>query len=193
MLPEFQGGSYDSMGRRGLRQLLRDDQLGFRERLLQSNFADGVTIQSNYMTVGGTNWGWLPAPFMYSSYDYGSAIRESGDRDSVGSQRHRGLQIRREPVLRGLPAIGPVARQTEGVAAPASTNSGDYDRGAPQPDDNTQFVYLRQSDATSTSDAQHASGAQHRTELRLHVRRHRSGAELQRHLVARCKPELHRR
>ena len=30
------------------------------------------------MTVGGTDWGFNPAPFMYTSYDYGSPISEPG-------------------------------------------------------------------------------------------------------------------
>ena len=36
-------------------------------------------MQSYYMGVGGTNWGWLPDPDVYTSYDYGSAIRETGE------------------------------------------------------------------------------------------------------------------
>ena len=35
-------------------------------------------MQSIYMAVGGTNWGFNPAPFMYTSYDYGSPISEPG-------------------------------------------------------------------------------------------------------------------
>ncbi len=35
-------------------------------------------MQSIYMTVGGTDWGFNPAPFMYTSYDYGSPISEPG-------------------------------------------------------------------------------------------------------------------
>ena len=36
-------------------------------------------MQSNYMGVGGTNWGWLPDPDVYTSYDYGAAISETGE------------------------------------------------------------------------------------------------------------------
>jgi beta-galactosidase len=35
-------------------------------------------MQSIYMAVGGTDWGFNPAPFMYTSYDYGSPISEPG-------------------------------------------------------------------------------------------------------------------
>jgi len=34
-------------------------------------------MMSFYMTYGGTSWGWLPYPGVYSSYDYGSAIDEA--------------------------------------------------------------------------------------------------------------------
>jgi sulfite exporter TauE/SafE len=32
------------------------------------------------MGYGGTSWGWLPAPVVYTSYDYGSAIDEANSR-----------------------------------------------------------------------------------------------------------------
>ena len=34
----------------------------FENVYYKNNIAQGVTMQSNYMGVGGTNWGWLPAP-----------------------------------------------------------------------------------------------------------------------------------
>ena len=41
-----------------------------------TNLANGIGIQSFYMTYGGTSWGWLPAPVVFTSYDYGAAISE---------------------------------------------------------------------------------------------------------------------
>jgi len=64
MLPEFQGGSYDSWGGSGYANCYALTGPDFENGFYKSNLADGVTIQSNYMGVGGTNWGWLPAPFM---------------------------------------------------------------------------------------------------------------------------------
>jgi hypothetical protein len=29
------------------------------------------------MTFGGTNWGWLPADVVYTSYDYGAPFNEA--------------------------------------------------------------------------------------------------------------------
>jgi hypothetical protein len=79
MLPEFQGGSYDSWGGSGYPNCYALTGTDFENVFYKSNLADGVTIQSNYMGLGGTNWGWLPAPFMYTSYDYGAAIQETGE------------------------------------------------------------------------------------------------------------------
>ena len=42
-----------------------------------TNIANGITLQNFYMTFGGTSWGWLPAPVVYTSYDYGAAIDEA--------------------------------------------------------------------------------------------------------------------
>ena len=49
----------------------------FENVYYKNNVAQGVTMQSNYMGVGGTNWGWLPAPVVYTSYDYGAAWNEA--------------------------------------------------------------------------------------------------------------------
>ncbi|KAG8731854.1 hypothetical protein FRC10_001402, partial [Ceratobasidium sp. 414] len=42
----------------------------------KNNYAAGMSIQSLYMTYGGTNWGNLATPTVYTSYDYGAAISE---------------------------------------------------------------------------------------------------------------------
>jgi beta-galactosidase GanA len=39
--------------------------------------ANGLKIISPYMTFGGTNWGWLPADVVYTSYDYGAPFNEA--------------------------------------------------------------------------------------------------------------------
>jgi len=42
-----------------------------------TNVANDLTIQNFYITFGGTNWGWLGAPVVFTSYDYGAAINEA--------------------------------------------------------------------------------------------------------------------
>ena len=51
---------------------------GFARLVLESFAAQGGTIQSFYMFYGGTNWGTLGDPDVYTSYDYGTGIREHG-------------------------------------------------------------------------------------------------------------------
>ena len=49
---------------------------GYERVFYGTNIANRLTIQNFYMTVGGTSWGWLPAPVVYTSYDYGAAFDE---------------------------------------------------------------------------------------------------------------------
>ncbi len=153
MLPEFQGGSYDSWGGSGYDNCYEMTNSDFENVFYKSNVADGVTIQSNYMTVGGTNWGWLPAPFMYTSYDYGSAIRESGeigtpsDPDAIAGSKYGENKLLGD-FLQSVPSL----TNTQGVGAPTSSNSAVATEARGNPDDHTQMVYLRQQNASSTSD-----------------------------------------
>ena len=44
------------------------------------------------MTFGGTSWGWLPAPVVYTSYDYGAAINEARQlRPKASTMKELGL------------------------------------------------------------------------------------------------------
>ncbi len=78
-LPEFQGGSFDGWGGSGYDNCYTMTGPSFENVYYKNNIARGVTMHSSYMGAGGTNWGWLPANFVYSSYDYGAAIRETGE------------------------------------------------------------------------------------------------------------------
>ena len=154
MLPEFQGGSYDSWGGSGYDNCYEMTNSDFENVFYKSNFADGVTIQSNYMTVGGTNWGWLPAPFMYTSYDYGLGDSRRPARSALRPTRttspapNTGEQAKLGDFLQSVPSL----TKTQGVAAPTSSNPAVTVQARGNPDDSTQFLYLRQRNASSTSD-----------------------------------------
>jgi beta-galactosidase GanA len=77
-VPEYQGGSFDSWGGAGYPACAQLTGPDFENAFYKYYIAQGATMQSIYMTVGGTNWGFNPAPFMYTSYDYGSPISEPG-------------------------------------------------------------------------------------------------------------------
>ncbi len=152
MLPEFQGGSYDSWGGSGYANCYALTGTDFENVFYKSNLADGVTIQSNYMGVGGTNWGWLPAPFMYTSYDYGAAIQETGE---IGTPSNPNTipnsKYGENKLIGDFVQAAPSLTKTVPVAAPALDNSAVTATARANPDDGTQFIYLRQANASSTA------------------------------------------
>ena len=152
MLPEFQGGSYDAWGGSGYANCYALTGPDFENVFYKSNLADGVTIQSNYMGVGGTNWGWLPAPFMYTSYDYGAAIQETGE---IGTPSNPNTipnsKYGENKLIGDFIQATPSLTKTVGVAAPALDNPAVTAMARANPDDGTQFVYLRQANASSTA------------------------------------------
>lgn len=140
--PEFQGGAFDPWGGPGYdkcAQLINDQ---FANVFYKQNIAVGATAQSFYMTYGGTNWGWLSIPENYTSYDYGAAIRETGQLDPkyyedklIGYFTH---------------AVTPLTK-TEPINAQPPDNPAIVDTARINPDTRTQFHVLRHSDSTSTS------------------------------------------
>jgi len=76
--PELQGGWYDGWGGAGYARI--------RERLgpegidgaTKAALAARGTLWTYYVFAGGVTWGYLASPDVYSSYDYGAPIGESG-------------------------------------------------------------------------------------------------------------------
>lgn len=76
MMPEFQGGAMNPWnGPAGGCEAKTDDS--FVNFYYRDNVAQSVTILGIYMFYGGTNWGWLAAPFVPTSYGYSAAIAEN--------------------------------------------------------------------------------------------------------------------
>src|SRR5262249_313270 len=76
---EFGGGWFDYWGSNGTYPCTAERQgPGYERVFYATNIANGLTLENFYMAFGGTTWGWLPAPVVYSSYDYGAAIDEAG-------------------------------------------------------------------------------------------------------------------
>lgn len=75
---EFGGGWFDYWGSVGTYPCtaVRDGP-GYERVFYKTNIANRLTLQNFYMTFGGTSWGWLPAPVVYTSYDYGAAFDEA--------------------------------------------------------------------------------------------------------------------
>ncbi|MEU5592545.1 beta-galactosidase [Streptomyces sp. NPDC020298] len=81
-VPEFGGGWFDPwggawFGGKGYAESRRTRDAAYERRFYLTNLANGITLHNVYMTFGGTSWGWLPAPVVYTSYDYGAALDEA--------------------------------------------------------------------------------------------------------------------
>jgi beta-galactosidase GanA len=144
--PEFQGGSFDPWGGPGYdacRQLTGPD---FESVFYKENIIGGATIQNFYMTYGGTSWGWLADPSqVYTSYDYGSAIKEDRELTSKYDEQKRLGYM--------LGSVAPLTKTDQVAAAPA-TNTAIRVAARGNPDDGTHFYELRHRDSTSTSNDQ---------------------------------------
>ncbi|OAR01440.1 hypothetical protein LLEC1_04032 [Akanthomyces lecanii] len=76
LINEFGGGAYDSHGGVGYDKCAALTNHEYERVFNKNTLAGGIGILSVYMIFGGTNWGNLGHSNGYTSYDYGSAIRE---------------------------------------------------------------------------------------------------------------------
>lgn len=77
-IPEFQAGAFDPWGPHAAgydkcQELTGSD---FQSVFYLNNLAANAKMISYYMVFGGTSWGYLPFPGVYTSYDYGAPISE---------------------------------------------------------------------------------------------------------------------
>jgi beta-galactosidase GanA len=131
MVPEYQGGSFDSWGGSGYAGCAQLTNANFENTFYKYYIAQGATMQSIYMTVGGTDWGFNPAPFMYTSYDYGSPISEPG----TLSSKYPELKLVGE-MSQALPDL----TQTDQVAAPSIPGLTTFEER--NPNTGATFLYL---------------------------------------------------
>ncbi|KAL1878815.1 hypothetical protein VTK73DRAFT_7468 [Phialemonium thermophilum] len=77
-LPEFEGGWFSAWGSPTFYDdCLAEHDPAFADVYYKNNIGQRVTMQSIYMTYGGTNWGHSAAPVVYTSYDYSAPLRET--------------------------------------------------------------------------------------------------------------------
>ncbi len=86
---ELQGGSFDGWGGQGYDKVAATLDGDWLTALDESALAQGTTILNTYMFVGGTSWGYMSDPDVYTSYDYGAPISESGDLRPAYYAAHR--------------------------------------------------------------------------------------------------------
>ncbi len=109
---EFGGGWFDYWGSVGTYQCMAvREGPGYERVFYETNIANRLTLENFYMTFGGTSWGWLPAPVVYTSYDYGAAINEARQlRPKATAMKEIGLFLQSVPEIAKVdpgPAVTP--------------------------------------------------------------------------------------
>lgn len=124
-LAEFGGGWFDYWGSNGDYDCTAIHRgVGYQRVFYATNLANGITLQSFYMTYGGTSWGWLPAPVVFTSYDYGSAIDEArGLRDKARVMKQMGEFIAAVPDLARMDKGETVVPSNDKVRVYHNTNA----------------------------------------------------------------------
>ncbi|WP_330457655.1 beta-galactosidase [Streptomyces sp. NBC_00820] len=142
-VPEFGGGWFDPWGGAwfdglGYAESRRTRDSAYERRFYLTNLANGLTLHNVYMTFGGTSWGWLPAPVVYTSYDYGAAIDEARNvTEKIAPMHQLGHLLQRVPDFARLDRAAEV--HAEGLKVYHLTN----------PDTGTH-VYVARNDGTES-------------------------------------------
>ncbi|MEU0967027.1 beta-galactosidase [Streptomyces sp. NPDC005917] len=141
-VPEFGGGWFDpwggvEFGGKGYAESRRTRDAAYERRFYLTNLANGLTLHNVYMTYGGTTWGWLPAPVVYTSYDYGAAIDEARNvTPKIAPMHQLGHLLQRVPDFAKLERAADV--RADGLKAYHLTNP-----------DTRAHVYVLRNDGTS--------------------------------------------
>ncbi|MBO0802678.1 MAG: beta-galactosidase [Nocardiopsaceae bacterium] len=152
MAPEEQDGSIENWGAAGFGDCYTLTGPDFENVYYKDNIAQGITIQSDYMGAGGTNWGWLPYPQGYTSYDYGAPISETGELGTPSDPNAvAGSKYGENKLINDFEtSVAPLAK-TQPATAPQASNPAVTTVERANPDTGTRFIYLRQADAASTA------------------------------------------
>ncbi|MET0266064.1 MAG: beta-galactosidase, partial [Duganella sp.] len=92
---ELGGGWFDYWGSNGTYECTAQRQgTGYQRVFYGTNLINRITIHNIYMTFGGTSWGWLAGPVVYTSYDYGAPIAEDrGVREKALTLKQQGMFV----------------------------------------------------------------------------------------------------
>ncbi|MET7696585.1 beta-galactosidase [Streptomyces sp. NPDC005485] len=148
-VPEFGGGWFDPWGGgwfkgKGYEESRRTRDAAYERRFYLTNLANGITLHNVYMTFGGTSWGWLPAPVVYTSYDYGAAFDEGRNATAKLAPMHQlGHLLRHVPDFAKLERAAAVKAGDDRIKVYHLTNP-----------DTGSHVYVLRNDSTEevTSD-----------------------------------------
>ncbi|KAK7017416.1 BetaGal-dom2 domain-containing protein [Favolaschia claudopus] len=111
-------------------------------------WASNAKLINYYMLYGGTSWGGLPFPGVYTSYDYGAPISESRALTTKYDElKLQGLFVRSSPDFTKTDWIG----DSRDAQLNVSTNPDVFLTLLRNPDSHASFYIARQNDSTSTA------------------------------------------
>jgi beta-galactosidase GanA len=144
-LAENGGGWFDFWGSPGTYNCMSQSEgPGYERVTYGTNIANRITLENFYMTFGGTSWGWLPAPVVYTSYDYGAAISEARQlRPKVSTMKELGLFLQSvAPVITKVDQGAPVTPSSTAVKVDDDVNN----------DTGTHFYFVVHNPSNATTD-----------------------------------------
>lgn len=143
-LAEFGGGWFDYWGSNGGYECNALQRGKYYQRVFYgTNLANGISIQSFYMGFGGTSWGWLAAPVVFTSYDYGAAIAETRElRPKAAELKQLAGLIAAVPDLAGMLPAGQVGVSSSNVRVYHNKN----------PDTDARFLLVTHNPSNKQSD-----------------------------------------
>ena len=143
---EFGGGWFDYWGSVGTYPCTAvREGTGYERVFYGTNIANRITVQNFYMGFGGTSWGWLPAPVVYSSYDYGAAVDEARRvRPKATALKELGYFVQ---------SVTPLTKVEKGADVAASSTKVRIEHTV-NPDTGTNFYFAVHSPSSATTDDQ---------------------------------------
>ncbi|KAJ3813869.1 glycoside hydrolase family 35 protein [Lentinula aff. lateritia] len=150
-IPEFQGGSFDAWGPTapGYPQCEILTGPDFQSVFNRQLWASNAKLTNFYMIYGGTSWGGIPFPCVYTSYDYGSTISENRAlTDKHLELKLQGIFLRSSSDFYKTNWVGD---SSTGFTAGSVTNPAAFVTLLQNPDSGAGFWVVRQSSSTSTA------------------------------------------
>ncbi|MFF7444630.1 MULTISPECIES: beta-galactosidase [unclassified Streptomyces] len=110
-------------GGKGYEEVRRTRDAAYERRRHLADLADGVTLHEVPMVFGGTSWGRLPAPQVYTSYDHGAPLDEGRRQTAALAPLHQlGHLLRHVPDFAKLDRARPVAPHDDRLTVSHLTN-----------------------------------------------------------------------
>ncbi len=144
---EIGAGWFDYWGSNGTYECTAKRQgAGYTRLFYGKNLINRISIHNAYMMFGGTSWGWLPGPMVYTSYDYGAPISEARImRDKAFVMKQLGDFIQAAtPVLSKMDKGDPIKASNENIQIYHNVNN--------EKQTHIYFVNHAQSDKTHRED-----------------------------------------